>query len=173
MKKILKPIAVLLLLSGFVACKTTRPVVLEEKPEVAITTNSACRSSTIFPLQDEAGLKANIQSYAAGSLKKLKFKTGKTAKKANTRISKIELVITESCAEKGDKNPPPVKLHQKMTMENTKTLQIYSFEVDTLINNRSLNPNQLAVAKVDYQSYIQPLTERNFKKAKVFFAKKK
>lgn len=173
MKNILKTVIVLVLLNGFSACKTGKPVVLEEKAEVMITANSACRNSAIFPLENEAGLKANIQSYATASLKKLKFKTGTQAKKTNMRISKIELVVTEFCTEKEDKNPQPVKLHQKLTMENTQTQKTYTFEVDTLINNRSLNPSQLATVKVDYQSYIQPLTERNFKKAKDFFLKKK
>ncbi|MCW3086473.1 MAG: hypothetical protein JWP12_3839 [Bacteroidetes bacterium] len=159
-----------------VCCKTggTSIVLFEDKAEVKFTVNSACRNSAILPLANETGLKSNVQSYAASAIKNLKFKTNSSLEKSTCRISRIEMIITETCeAAKPDGNPPSLKLKQKLSLENTVTKQVYSFETDTIINNQKLNPGQLAVKKVNYEAYFQPLTDRNFKKAKTFFSKKK
>ncbi len=159
-----------------VCCKTTgtKIVLFDDQAEVVFSVNSACRNSTLLPLENETGLKSSVQSYTANAIKKQKFKTNPSLDRSTYRISKIEMIITETCqAAKPDGNPPSLKLQQKLSLENTVTKQLYSFETDTIINNQKLNPGQLAVKKVDYQAYFQPLTDRNFKKAKAFFSQKK
>ena len=157
-------------------CKTaaTKIVLFDDKAEVVFSVNSACRNSAILPLENESVLKSSVQSYAANAIKKQKFKTNSSLDRSTCRISKIEMIITETCqAAKPDGNPPSLKLQQKLSLENTVTKQLYSFETDTIINNQKLNPGQLAVKKVDYEVCFQPLTDRNFKKAKAFFSQKK
>jgi len=169
-------IAGLIVTCTIVCCKIagTGIVLFANKAEVELTVNSACRNSAILPFENENGMKSNIQSYAASAVKNLKFKTNQTLDKSNCRISKIELIITETCtAVKPDGNPPALKLQEKLSLENTITKQLYSFEADTIINDQKLVPGQLAAKKVNYQPYLQLLTERAFKNAKAFFYKKK
>lgn len=163
------------LLIGCIGCKTngTKLILLEEKSTVEVKLNSACRASVILPINDEELLKKNIQMYADAGIKKMKLKTNSSADKATCRIKNIELVITESCPTKLDGNAASLKLHQKLILEQLKTKELLVFEVDSVINNQKLTPNQLAVKKVDYQSYIPPLTERNLSKLKDFYKKKK
>jgi hypothetical protein len=149
-------------------------VLLEEKsPEGSVKVNSACRNSIILPLENEAGLKNNLELYSTASIKKLKFKTNAKPDKATYRLIKTELIINESCLAKSDNNPPSIRLQQKIIFENLKTLELIDIESDTLINNQNLNPGQIARPKANYQNYIAPLTEKNFKKAHNFFYKRK
>jgi len=173
MKRYIVEGLVLALLLGGCKAAGTKMIMLEASPEVEVTVNSACRNSAILPLKDEAGLKSALRSHSSAAMKRLKLKT--TAKEAKSTFSttKIELGIYETCQEKSDKNPPPVRLHEKLTLQHTKTKELYVFEMDTLINNQKLNPNQLAVPKVDYESYLLPLTQLAYQKAKIFFSRKK
>ncbi|MCW3104000.1 MAG: hypothetical protein JWO09_2440 [Bacteroidetes bacterium] len=162
----------LLILAG---CKAagTKMIMLEASPEVEVTVNSACRNSAILPLKDEAGLKSALRSHSSAAMKRLKLKTTAKEAKSTFTTTKIELAIYETCQGKSDNNPPPVRLHEKLTLQHTKTKEMYVFEMDTLINNQKLNPNQLAVPKVDYEAYLLPVTQLAYQKAKTFFSRKK
>lgn len=162
------------LLMVFNSCKTNNKVVfLKEKAEVFVKVNSACRNSAILPLENETQLKNNMQSYSDVSMKRMKFKTNKEIDRSTHKLNKIELVINETCQTRSDNNPPSIKLQQKLIFENLSTKELLNFETDTIINDQILNPDQVALKKVNYQDYILVLTERNYKKAFNSFNKKK
>jgi hypothetical protein len=146
---------------------------LEEKPEIELKVNSACRNSSILPLENEAQIKSNTASFSAASIKKMKFKTSKTLEKATSKVKKIELTINESCQAKTDNASSSLKIQQKIVFENTKTGELVDFETDTIINNQKLDPAKIAEKKINYQDYILSLTQINFKKASRFFNQKK
>jgi len=102
----------------------------------------------------------------------MKFKTSNKLTKATHKISKIEFTITESCQTKSDNNPPPIKLKEKLILENLTTKEIIYFETDTLINQQILSSKQLAPKEANFLPYILPLTQKNYSKAKEFFKRK-
>lgn len=157
------------------ACKTAQhagTVVSDEKPAVEIIANAGCRNSSIFPVEDEESLKSSLQAYSAGALQTLKFKTGKTEKGATCKLSMIRLTLNETCPPDAN-TAPAIKLQEVTTFETLSDKKMYTFEADTLISNQQLKPSQLSLRKPDYKPYLQPLTERNLKKAKAFFNTKK
>lgn len=163
------------MLGVLAGCKATgtKMIVMEAKPEVQITVNTACRNSAVSPLQNEDALKAALQDHSTTAIKRLKLRSTGKEEKSTFRIMKIELTLNETCQGKADNNLPPLRLHEKLILQHTKTMALYSFETDTLINNRQLSPGQLSVPKAGFESYLLPVTQVTWQKAKDFFREKK
>jgi hypothetical protein len=167
---------IVFILSGLfiIGCKTihkSKLSLFSNEKNIDIVIKSSCKLSAVSHLKEDSVFKKAIDLESDKSLQVLQIKSKTKLEKSNYKISKTEFIITERCSAKTNDGNPFIGLQENIYLENTKTNEILTFHADTIfIQGQSLSsPKTLVPRKLDFTSYIKPLTNKNYSQIKKYF----